>query len=286
MNSELSITNNRNNLWEERNLTEPKKSCFNNNEIVQKDIINDTNNVSMRNQCKNTGKINEKNKYYVYELKHPDTNVTFYVGKGCGKRMYDHEMRVKANKLPNRTNRKLFDFIKSLVESNKNIIYTKVRENMSELDALKVESELIQFYGFELLCNSPHSLGMNPNFRMKTQHSTDSKQKIRTKMLDRYKNGWIAPMTGKKHTDDYKKKRQTEYTGKGNPNYNNHKLRGKNHPLYDHTLYNFYNMDSNLFEICTRYELKTKYNLDKDCITRLVSGVYKSHKGWKIKHLL
>jgi len=47
--------------------------------------------------------------------------------------------------------------------------------------------------------------------------------------------------------------------------------------------FNFFNLKNGISEQCTRFDLKTKYNLDKDCITRLVKGEYKSHKGWIIK---
>ena len=77
MNSELSIINSQNNLWEEKNLTEPKKSCFNNNEIVQKDIINDTNKDSMKNQCKNTGIISG-----IYKIVNK-IDGKYYVGSSC-----------------------------------------------------------------------------------------------------------------------------------------------------------------------------------------------------------
>jgi len=34
---------------------------------------------------------------------------------------------------------------------------------------------------------------------------------------------------------------------------------------------------------CTQYELRIKYNLHRGNLSRVISGKYKSHKGWRLK---
>jgi hypothetical protein len=46
----------------------------------------------------------KNNKYYVYSLIDPRTNVPFYIGKGIGARLYRHEKNVINGKIPNDNN--------------------------------------------------------------------------------------------------------------------------------------------------------------------------------------
>lgn len=55
MNMEMSIT--KENIWEEKNLTEREKNCFNNNAIELKNIITDTKNDLTKKVCVDIGKI-------------------------------------------------------------------------------------------------------------------------------------------------------------------------------------------------------------------------------------
>lgn len=57
---------------------------------------------------------------------------------------------------------------------------------------------------------------------------------------------------------------------------------GKNNPKFDSKIYKWFNKRNNIQEICTRWELYTKYNLDSNLIHKLVKGKIKSHKGWII----
>jgi len=58
---------------------------------------------------------------------------------------------------------------------------------------------------------------------------------------------------------------------------------GKKNPKFDSTIYTWENLESNITETCTRWELYTKYNLDSNHIHKLVKGKIRSHKGWTLQ---
>lgn len=90
---------------------------------------------------------------YVYYLIDPDTGQPFYVGKGSGRRMYEH------NRIRNRlTNPLLKAKLCKLHKSNKPIVYEKVLINATEEEAFKKEVVAIATYGKKIdgtgiLCN-------------------------------------------------------------------------------------------------------------------------------------
>ena len=91
--------------------------------------------------------------YYTYLLIDPDTMQPFYVGKGVGRRMYEHH-RVRGRLI----NPLLKNKICKLHDEGKQIVYEKVLVNVDEPTAFKKEQELIQQYGRKIdrsgiLCN-------------------------------------------------------------------------------------------------------------------------------------
>lgn len=50
---------------------------------------------------------------------------------------------------------------------------------------------------------------------------------------------------------------------------------------FNHNRYKFYHQDHGTVE-CTYFELRKKYNLDQGCLSRLVNGKQRTHKGWRI----
>lgn len=226
--------------------------------------------------------VGNKSKYYVYQLIDPKTDIPFYVGKGCGNRMYRHVSFVKSGKIPNRTNIKLFLKITEILKSGNNVVLEKIEENLTELESLALECAFIEHYGFDNICNSPNSVGFNLKFRMKSKHSEKSREKMSMSHKKLYEGGYIAPMFGKKHSEEYKSTRREMYLGKNNPNYGNHKISGKNHPNFNSVIYRFFNEKTNTSTTCTGYDLRIVYNLDQGAISRLVSNKIRSHKGWVI----
>lgn len=59
------------------------------------------------------------------------------------------------------------------------------------------------------------------------------------------------------------------------------RMSGKNNPNYDSTVYYFVH-DNGTEEHCTRHFLYTKYNLSPNKVTCLITGVRRSHKGWRL----
>jgi len=91
--------------------------------------------------------------YYVYLLIDPTTSQPFYVGKGKGRRMYDH-FRLR-NRLSNML---LRNKILKIERSGENIIYEKYIEDVDEPTAFDNEVTLIQKWGRKvdgsgILCN-------------------------------------------------------------------------------------------------------------------------------------
>ena len=82
------------------------------------------------------------NIYYVYQLRLENSTVPFYIGKGRGRRAYDHfkpsnlSRRCHKNNVINKANR---DGTKIIVEI--------IHHNLEEAEALSIEIETIRMYG-------------------------------------------------------------------------------------------------------------------------------------------
>jgi hypothetical protein len=110
-------------------------------------------------------------KYYVYLLKHPQTNEVFYVGKGEDKRMYQHVRdAIKGNKQKG-NNHRLHSYIKRLLNKGLEPSYEKPIEDVDEVTALALEAAFIDYYGLDKLCNYlPSGFG--------TSNHTDEMKKV------------------------------------------------------------------------------------------------------------
>jgi hypothetical protein len=75
-------------------------------------------------------------KYYVYLLVNPIDNKIFYVGKGIGKRAWEHLKAKGCNKEKN-------DLIKFIYANNQKPKVLIYKDDISELEALGIESDLI-----------------------------------------------------------------------------------------------------------------------------------------------
>lgn len=85
----------------------------------------------------------ESRSFYVYALKDPlkKPPTPFYIGKGTGIRAWEHELNVDDS----RKGRRIAD-IKAL---GQNVLVTKLVEDLTEIEALKIEAELISAFGTE-----------------------------------------------------------------------------------------------------------------------------------------
>lgn len=92
------------------------------------------------------------NPYYIYALKDPRTSPArpFYIGKGTGSRAWEHTLRVDGTRKGQR--------ITEIQNSGHAVVTTVLADDLTEMQALKLEAELIAAFGTEatggLLANS------------------------------------------------------------------------------------------------------------------------------------
>ncbi len=90
----------------------------------------------------------EKMGYYVYSLINPNDNKPFYIGKGIGNRVFNHQNCAIKDEY---SNLKL-DTIREIIESGKQVEHIIIRHGLTEKEAFEVEASLIDFgkkFGFE-----------------------------------------------------------------------------------------------------------------------------------------
>lgn len=100
----------------------------------------------------------ESRKYYIYALKDSRKNpaTIFYIGKGTGSRKNEHLIN------PDNTPKGLF--ITDILNSGQEVIVTILSDGLTEVQALKLEAELIATFGTEknggILKNSVSPTGL------------------------------------------------------------------------------------------------------------------------------
>lgn len=88
-----------------------------------------------------------KNKYYVYRLVDPRTFHTFYVGKGCGNRIFDHAKAAKGLISNDEDEISLkYQLISEIIASGKEVACFIHRWGLSQSTAFEVEAALIDCY--------------------------------------------------------------------------------------------------------------------------------------------
>jgi len=121
--------------------------------------------------------------YYIYALKDPRTNPAkpFYIGKGTGIRAWEHAINIDDTRKGLR--------IKEIVSAGKEIVTSVLADDLSEIQALKLEAELISAFGIEskggLLTNSvvPSGLLSSQKSKVIVPHGALEKAQMALNML-------------------------------------------------------------------------------------------------------
>ncbi len=88
-----------------------------------------------------------KGKYYVYRLVDPRTYHTFYVGKGCGNRVFDHARLAQSLQTNDEDTESLkLKQISDIIASGKEVVCFIHRWGLTESAAFEVEAALIDCY--------------------------------------------------------------------------------------------------------------------------------------------
>lgn len=103
----------------------------------------------------------EKLEFYVYSLIDPDTKQVFYIGKGTGKRVFDHAKAAITNPEPGEK----LDRIQEIHNRGSSVEYVIIRHGLTQKEAFEVEAALIDYAGLASLTNQV--LGFNSDERGK-----------------------------------------------------------------------------------------------------------------------
>ena len=230
---------------------------LNNNETVQKNIINDTNKDSMKSQCRNIGKISG-----IYKIINKIDN-KYYVGssKNIYKRWIKHKSLLRHNKHINDYLQNAFN-----LHGEANFEFVIIEKCLVE-NLKKLEQKYLD------IAKSTQNDNYNLNFDVSGgDHSVHSLEKIRLGRINFFKNP-----ENRKIASEISKKQWA------NTEFKETRL-GKNHPLYNSMKYTFYNRKTNITEHCTMNELYTKYNLFRSNVWALCMKRIKSLKNWILIH--
>lgn len=114
------------------------------------------------------------NNFYVYGLINPTDSTIFYIGMGQKNRMFKHEQMARRHKVSNK-NYKLYDVLRSIIDSGNDVIYKIIFDKLDYSTALKLEAAEIKRIGLNHLCNlNEGGSGRSPGYK----HSLETRMKI------------------------------------------------------------------------------------------------------------
>lgn len=112
-------------------------------------------------------------------------------------------------------------------------------------------------------------------------------------------NHFYSTPEGKEQAKKHSKRMKGRYDGSNNPNYGNHKVAGKNNPMFGIRRYGKENPNSKKILLISpkgkEFRLPNKKiscrqfclnnNLSQGCISEVLQGRQKQHKGWTARYL-
>lgn len=157
------------------------------------------------------------NKYYVYALVDPINRIPFYVGKGCGKRAWDH---LGSSDKVNSSKHKRIDMIRMLRFEPKVVMF---KENLGNDEAYDLESSMIKicreyFPYLTNICDGncmPSRRGASMSEAARKKISDANKRRIYKPMSAEQKKKLSIANFGKKMSEESKKKLSDAITGRG-----------------------------------------------------------------------
>lgn len=157
---------------------------------------------------------------YVYGLLDQNDDL-FYVGKGTGSRMYDHENVARRGGICSTNNYDLTNKIKTVINTENGVGYKVFVEDVDEETAYEIEKQKINEIGLDNLCNlTKGGKGCSGVEKIREKQSKATKQRWDNGDLDTcYAAEWIKNQKGKTWEEIYgeeKAKRMKEKMSKAN----------------------------------------------------------------------
>jgi group I intron endonuclease len=214
-------------------------------------------------------------RYCVYMLRFSATGEPFYIGKGLYDRPRKHYTLSSLKQ----------ESPKNFILNNFDTYITIEKDGLTNDEANAYEKELIALWGLENLTNRTRGGSGTDGFK----HTAETIAKKSGENHPQFgKTGVKSHMYGKTLTPEVRAKISEKMSGEKNPMFGkNHtpearaKQTGDKNHNYDTTVYTFQHKDGRI-ETCTKWELRTKYNLNSGNLGKVVSGKRKSAGGWRV----
>ena len=259
---------NHNNLWEEKNLIEQKKSLENNPTSVQNDTIKETKSYVMKKEWKDIGRTNRKSKISgIYKIVNK-INGKFYIGSSEDilDRWYKHQNLLnrkihKNTKLQNAWIKYGADnFLFILVENIEKERLLEIEQNyLNECSEFPDNNYNINYYVNSIMRGRKHSIESRKKMSAAQKGKTQS---IESKIKNANSN------RGRKHSEETKEKMRKSSLGKSN----------------DKTIYTFFNIKTKQEFVGTQLDFRDKIpNLHITGVSKIALEKWISYKNWILK---